>query len=217
MKDIKAFAFEFETKADGDSMIIEGYGSTFGNVDHGGDIVERGAFSKSLGLRMPKMLWQHDARQVPGLWEAASEDTKGLYLKGRFINTPLGRDVYEHAKEGAIDTMSIGYSVKQESYDADKKTRSLKEVALYEVSLVTFPMNEQARIVAVKAVPTTLREFEELLRDAGYSHQQAKHIAKMGFNKEADDLRDAADAALVQDLTNLANQLKGSHHGTLGN
>lgn len=209
MKQVKSFAFEYSTKADGDVTRIEGYGSTFGNTDLGGDVVQRGAFVKSLSERMPKMLWQHDIKQLPGVWERASEDTKGLYLEGFFLNTTLGRDVAEQSKHGAIETMSIGYGVKQAEYSADKKTRFLKELRLHEVSLVTFPMNEEARIIAVKSAPQTVREFEELLRDAGYSHAAAKAIAAHGF-KQADALRDADSDAIIESLNSLLNKLKGN-------
>lgn len=207
-KQFKSFGFEFATKTEGDVVRIEGYGSTFGNVDHGGDVVQRGAFVKSLAARMPKMFWQHDAKQIPGMWERASEDTKGLYLDGYFLNTTLGRDVAEQAKAGAIDTLSIGYVVKDAEFSSDKKTRTLKEVNLLEVSLVTFPMNDQARIVAVKSLPQTVREFEGFLRDAGYSVAEAKAIASRGF-KQADELRDADTDALIQSLNSVIHKLKG--------
>lgn len=207
-KEIKSFGFEFTTKAEGDVIRIEGYGSTFGNVDQGGDVVQRGAFVKSLESRMPKMFWQHDAKQIPGVWEKAAEDTKGLYLDGYFLNTTLGRDVAEQAKHGAIDSMSIGYGVKKAEFSADKKTRMLKELNLFEVSLVTFPMNELATITAVKSLPETVREFEEFLRDAGYSKAEATAIASRGF-KQVDAQRDADADAIIQSLNSLLTKIKG--------
>lgn len=207
-KELKSFGFEFTTKSEGDAIRIEGYGSTFGNVDQGGDIVQRGAFVKSLESRMPKMLWQHDVKQVCGIWEKAAEDTQGLYLSGYFLNTTLGRDVAEQAKHGAIDRMSIGYGVKKAEFSADKKTRMLKELNLFEVSLVTFPMNEEARIVSVKSLPATIREFEEFLRDAGYSKAEATAIASHGF-KQVDAQRDADAEAIIQSLNSLLTKIKG--------
>jgi len=206
-KQFKAFGFEFEAKADGDRMLIEGYGSTFGNIDHGNDIVISGAFKDSLQKRMPKMLWQHDKRQIPGVWREASEDSRGLYLKGEFLNTSLGRDVYEQAKAGAIDTMSIGYSAKD--FEIDSGVRTLKQVDLFEVSLVTFPMNEQARIVAVKGLPQTVREFENFLRDAGFGQEAAKIIVAKGFKALSGQREvEAEDAITIQAATKLAEYLK---------
>lgn len=209
--EMKAFGFEFEAKEDGNgAMVIEGYGSTFGNKDHGGDVVERGAFAESLKRRMPKMLWQHNMQEVPGVWEEAYEDTNGLYLKGRFIDTTLGRDVYTQAKEGAIDKLSIGYSVMD--YEQDNGVRRLKSLNLFEVSLVTFPMNEQATVVAVKNQPQTVREFEQFLRDAGFSKAKANAIASHGF-KAADSQRDVESTHAIEALTTLSNYLKGNPHG----
>lgn len=205
-KEIKAFGFEFEVKEAEGAMTIEGYGSTFGNTDQGGDIVLRGAFVKSLMNRKPKMLWQHDTRKVIGVWDDASEDTKGLYLKGSFVKTQQGMEAYELAKAGAIDTMSIGYSIVEADYEA--KTRLIKEANLFEVSLVTFPMNEQAKIIAVKSLPQTVREFEGFLRDAGFNREDATAIASRGF-KNADSLRDADNAAVLQSLNSLLTNLKG--------
>ena len=206
-REIKAFGFEFECKeSDEGKMTIEGYGSTFGNADNGGDVVQRGAFVKTLSERMPKMLWQHDTRKIAGLWNEASEDTKGLHLKGVFIKTQLGCEAYEMAKAGAIDTLSIGYSIVEA--DMDGRHRLLKEVKLYEVSLVTFPMNEQAKIIAIKSLPQSVREFEGFLRDAGFNRDDAKAIASRGF-KEADSLRDADNAAVIESLNNLLTKLKG--------
>jgi hypothetical protein len=205
-KEIKAFGFEFEVKESEGAMTIEGYGSTFRNTDRGGDIVQRGAFVKSLVKRMPKMLWQHDTRKVCGVWTEANEDSKGLYVKGSFVNTTLGRDSYELAKAGAIDTMSIGYSTNDCEYD--QKVRLIKEAELYEVSLVTFPMNEQAKIIAVKSLPQTVREFEGFLRDAGFNREDATAIASCGF-KKADSLRDADSAALLESLNSILTKIKG--------
>jgi len=205
-KEIKAFGFEFEVKESEGAMTIEGYGSTFGNTDLGGDVVMRGAFVKSLATRKPKMLWQHDTRKVCGVWDEASEDTKGLYLKGSFVKTQLGLEAYELSKAGAIDTMSIGYSVQDCEYD--QKTRLIKEASLYEVSLVTFPMNEQAKIIAVKSLPQTVREFEGFLRDAGFNREDATAIASCGF-KKADSLRDADSAALLESLNSILTKIKG--------
>ncbi len=135
----------------GEGGEIEGYGSVFDNVDQGGDIVAPGAFSNSLRLgRKVRMLFQHDSSRVIGTWDEIAEDDKGLRVKGKLlVNTTGGRDAYEQVKAGAIDGLSIGYrSLK--SMDRNGK-RVILQADLWEVSLVTFPMNEMARIDAVKA------------------------------------------------------------------
>lgn len=181
----KDSAVRFELKATDDgSMTIAGYGSTFGgDPDAYRDLIAPGAFTASLRERMPKMLYQHDSSRICGVWDEAYEDSKGLYLKGHFIDTTLGRDAYQEAKSGALASMSIGYSTKSYTYDEDADVRTLQEVKLWEVSLVTFPANENAIITSIKHnMPGTIREFEKLLRDAGgYSLQQAKAIAADGW------------------------------------
>jgi HK97 family phage prohead protease len=210
-KELKAFGFTFECKeAEGD-MIVEGYGSTFGNKDHGGDIVLRGAFAESLTKRSPKMLWQHNSGEPIGVWLEAREDNEGLYLKGKILPTALGKDAYTLLKAGAIDTMSIGYRVTEQEYTQEdsKSVRLIKKCELYEVSLVTFPMNEMAKVTSVKSeLPDNVRDFELFLRDAGYSRADARAIASCGF-KEAEYLRDAENAALIASLNSVINKLKG--------
>jgi Escherichia/Staphylococcus phage prohead protease len=126
---------------------FEGHGAIFGNVDLGGDTILPGAFKSLNSGRMPKMLYQHDQTKIAGLWTAMHEDSRGLYVKGRLINTPIGNQAYVEMKEGALDGLSIGY----ETVDSEgRNPRKLKEVNLWEVSLVTFPMNQAATIEAVK-------------------------------------------------------------------
>ena len=197
----KAFDFQFDVKEEGGVMRLRGYGAIFGNTDQGGDMMLPGCFKESLSRRLPKMGWQHDCRSLPGVWEVAREDTRGLYLEGRFIDTTLGRDAYVQAKEGAIDSLSIGYRTIEA--DFDNNIRLLKKVELYEVSLVTFPMNESARIVDVKHANEieTIREFESFLRDVGgFSAQRAKSIAAVGFKEAKSSHRDDGLEALSEAL-----------------
>jgi HK97 family phage prohead protease len=206
-------AFNIELKFDEQTGSVEGYASTFGNEDSYSDIVVPGAFKNSISGRMPKMLWQHFPNQPIGVWEAVKEDSKGLYVRGRFADTQLGRDARELAKIGAIDSMSIGFATKRERYDQEKRVRYLEEVELWEVSLVTFPANDQARIVNVKRAQniTNIRELEQFLRDVGLSCRQAKAVAAHGFaglNLSEDDLRDAG-AEVVEKLNKLELFLKG--------
>lgn len=202
--------FQFEMKAEGDAMTVEAYASTFGGApDAYGDVIEKGAYVASLEKLMPKMCYQHNLKLLPGRWTDAAEDNHGLYLKGFFINTPLGHQVREEAKSGAIDSVSIGYKTVESIYDPKTGIRKLKKIDLFEVSFVTFPANPAALIASVKEAPTTIRAFEEFLRDAGYSREQAKSIAARGF-KAAEDQRDAGDdlAALSKSLTDLTRKLK---------
>lgn len=151
--------FPFEMKLNETKRTIEGYASTFGNKDQVGDIVEKGAFKKTLAERAQrvKVLWQHS--EVIGKPLHMEEDSKGLYVEAYISKTSLGNDVIELVKDGVIDSMSIGYQVIKDKYDTANKSRLLKELKLHEFSLVTFPANEMAAITNVK----TAQEFKSIM------------------------------------------------------
>lgn len=172
---------DLELKAEGEEGIIEGYGSVFDVVDSGGDIVAAGAFRKSLKTgRRPKMLYQHDPSDVIGVWDEVREDGAGLRVRGKLLTgIDGGRKAWELVKAGAIDGLSIGYRTMSDKIKDGR--RVITEAALYEVSLVTFPMNEMARIDAVKAAQMTRRELERVLtQDAGLSRDVARRLMAGG-------------------------------------
>lgn len=179
----------------GDAGLIEGYGSVFDTVDQGGDIVAPGAFSSSLRAgRKVRMLMQHDAEKVIGVWDELTEDEKGLRVKGRILKSiAKGAEAYELVKENAIDGLSIGYRTIK-SMDRNGK-RVILQADLWEVSLVTFPMNELARVDAVKAAELTERELErKLTQDAGFSRSVARALMGGGHNA-IKAMQDAGDGA----------------------
>ncbi|MBU2982739.1 HK97 family phage prohead protease [Lentibacter algarum] len=136
-----------------DGTTIEGYASLFGACDQGGDVVAKGAYAASLKAllkegRSVKMLWQHDPTQPIGIWDEVREDARGLYVKGRLLeSTQKGREAAALIEAGAIDGLSIGYRTQKASKN-DKGQRLLTELELWEVSLVTFPMLPSARVGA---------------------------------------------------------------------
>lgn len=205
----KSFAIE-ELKATDEGRIVEGFGSTFGNVDSYGDIVMPGAFAKSIAARKPAMLWQHRTDMPIGVWDEMEETKKGLFLKGRIFDTQMGEDAYKLAKGGALSGLSIGFSTKNYEIDSKKNTRKLLELELFEVSLVTFPANEKATITGVKSRPETIRQFEEYLREAGFSQKDATTIALHGFKALSDQGEpDEEVLQAITAITNATNMLKG--------
>lgn len=179
---IKAYHDEDEDKNYG---TFEGYGSVFGNKDLGNDVIERGAFVKSLKRRKPqnvKLLYQHKSDMPIGVFDEIKEDEHGLVVKGRLaLKTQAGAEAYELLKMGALDGLSIGFRVnpKEVSYDKRGNKRIIKEVDLMEVSLVTFPMNPQATVRSVKGEDISIREWENGMRDAfSLSRSEAKMAAK---------------------------------------
>ena len=140
-----------EIKSDDAGFEVSGYVSTFGNVDHGGDVVMRGAFDTNLSSKTPvRFLFAHDSHQVLGLPLEFKSDDKGLFGRFKISQTQLGRDVHTLLKDGALDSFSIGYVPTDVEYD-DAGARLLKSVDLLECSVVAMPMNERALVTAVKA------------------------------------------------------------------
>jgi HK97 family phage prohead protease len=148
-------SFEAEFKANKRKRVIEGYASTFGNVDLGKDVVVQGAFEKTLQERLPKkqikMLYGH--RDPLGMPVMMKEDSRGLYVEGKVSETQLGNDTLALIEDEVINAMSIGYRTVKHEMDNESGIRYLKELKLYEFSPVVFPMNEEARISGVKSMP----------------------------------------------------------------
>ncbi|MDE1151399.1 MAG: HK97 family phage prohead protease [Micavibrio sp.] len=210
----------FELKFASETGVFEGYASVFGVTDATGDRIEKGAFARSLegALTMgqlPPLLWQHDPRQPIGAWREMWEDAHGLYVKGELFVSDIirAREAYRLLQEKVVTGLSIGYRALKSHRDAEG-IRVLTEIELIEVSMVTFPANDHARINRVKSqlmegrVPTP-REFETFLRDAGFSRRQAKGLVADGYKSLAP--RDAAagkdtfaagdDAQALRDLS----------------
>ena len=212
--EIKKIVFESEVKSDAKG-IFTGYGSIFGNEDQGNDIVKKGAFTKSLTRRPPskvKMLFQHKTDEPIGVFTDIYEDNKGLFVKGQLaMGTQKGREAYELLKMGALDGMSIGFKADpdKQGYNENKRgVRTLKEVDLMEISLVTFPMNESALIQTVKGNAKNIREWEKILRDAGGLSRTESKIGAKALS-EALNQRDAEDKQSLADLIlKVANKLK---------
>lgn len=131
---------------------FSGYASVFETVDCQGDRVLKGAFQKSLSTtKVPKMLWQHDAKEPIGLWHTLREDHKGLYVEGQLLlELQRGREAYSLLKKGVLDGLSIGCTVQKSDFSEEDGVREIKDADLVEISLVTFAANQDARVMAVK-------------------------------------------------------------------
>lgn len=147
-------AFKLDIKADdvSDAGTFVGYGSVFGNRDLGGDVVESGAFKRSLKENgIPALLWQLDTRNPIGIYKEVTEDRSGLKVRGELnLETTQGREAHALLKQGALGGLSIGYSIKESHYDRKTNTHHLQDLDLFEISLVTMPMNPQATVSGVK-------------------------------------------------------------------
>lgn len=198
----------FEVKNIEDDGTFIAYGSTFGNVDLVGDIVEKGAFKKSLeekGAAGVKMFLQHNSNDIIGKYTRIYEDEKGLVIEGKFYlgNIQKADETYFLLKQGEITQFSIGYRVVKKAFDSNGNCL-LKELDLIEVSPVTFPANPSAQLLAVKSVSEmSEKEFERKLRDAvGLSRNEAKTLMSEGF--KALKQRDAEDEQTKSEADALA-------------
>lgn len=189
-------SFDYEVKAVKEDGLFSGYGSVFGNVDSYNEVVAPGAFTESLrdvrskGRTFP-VLWQHRSGEPIGNWDidTLKEDSHGLFGDGALWldDAPYAKVAYRGMQTKAITGLSIGYYVREDSYDEKTRIRTLKRLDLIEISIVTNPANEDARIDAVKAMIAhgtlpSLKEFEQILREAGFSKSQSAVIANRGLS-----------------------------------
>lgn len=135
--------------------VFSGYAAVFERIDQGRDVIARGAFTRTLRERNAnsvKLLWQHDPKTPIGRVELLREDEHGLFMRGRLsLEAMRGRDAHALLKTGALDGLSIGYRVRQAEADRMRSIRRLIDIDLWEVSVVTFPMQSAARVRAVKS------------------------------------------------------------------
>lgn len=137
---------------------IEGYASLYNVEDSDADAVLPGAFDASLAEwraqgRTPPLLWQHDPAQPIGCWTMLKSDKTGLYVRGQLFVGEIARaaEAYALLKRGALSGLSIGYRPEVARRDAKRGVRLLERIRLFEISLVTFPALEAARVSSVKA------------------------------------------------------------------
>lgn len=181
-RDLPLELAEIKLAKDGEAVEFEGYASVWGRVDSYGDTVIKGAFTEALKERRPMMLFGHSPGRVPGKWVSYDEDDKGLKVRGQL--TPghsEASDIAASLKHGSLNGLSIGGFSKD--WEAQKNGgRVIKVFDLFEVSIVSMPAEQEARIdtATVKAACesfTKLSEFEDFLCDtAGLSKRAATAV-----------------------------------------
>lgn len=195
---------------------FEGYAATFGNMDRVDDVIEKGAFSKTLDKgRRIKLLWQHSESNIIGSIMEAKEDDQGLFIKGRInLGTEQGREAYALLKAGDIDEMSIGFAMKRSDYEygcedddsSKKQVRKIKSLTLYEISLVTEPANTEAVVTDVKKLTEdidgadSLSDMEEILREKGFSKKQACGVVSKIKKFLVDDQGDPEEKSIKKEV-----------------
>lgn len=220
MQMIEKRNIQLRIKAVTDTGEFSGYGSVFGVKDSGGDIVVKGAFEESLDEwkskgKLPAMLWQHKTDEPLSAYTVMEEDDEGLYFEGKLLidADPLAKRAHAHLKAGSVDGMSIGYNLAEDGfqYDPEKEAFILSKIDLWELSIVTFPSNDQARVQTVKRalasgdIPQP-KLVERYLRDV-MSVQQAKAFMAEGYSGIS--LRDAGnDAECVKAVQSIIGSLQ---------
>jgi HK97 family phage prohead protease len=211
--------FKFFMKAVADTGSFEGMAAVYGNVDLGGDVIEPGAFTRTIknsGGKVP-LLWQHDQREPIGMG-VLRDSKEGLMIQGKLV---MESDVAQKAlglmKADVLTGLSIGYDTVVSEYDKAKDVRKLKELKLYEVSLVTFPMNPRAQVSSVKQACDNFAEFLEQIKSGEITRDIKSQLLIMrdqisalissdsgNHFEESPAMQDASDS----DLHSLMNSIK---------
>jgi HK97 family phage prohead protease len=162
----------FEIKSIDEAGRFYGYASVFNLEDSFHDVILPKAFAGTLERksnigREIKLLWQHSPEKPIGVFDKIEEDSVGLYVEGRILmDVEKGREAYALMKSGAISGLSIGYSVKNASIDKNTGVRTISEIDLFEISVVTFPANKYANITYIKSknLITETKEYKSIER-----------------------------------------------------
>lgn len=226
---VKHLAPVMQIKADEKTPgLFEGYASVFNNVDMFGEKVLPGAFIDSLvarkrsnGRTSIKMFWSHNPSEPIGKWLDLAEDSKGLFAKGQLnLEVQRAKEIHSLMLDDSIDGMSIGY--REVEVEFDDGILLLQKLDLMEVSVVAMPANPRATIDDVKSAhralefeklcaalregkPRPVKEFEDLLREAGVPKSMATAIASVGYAKA---IRSESDGCL-EALNELRSSLAG--------
>lgn len=202
----KDLSFKLELKENSDDLdfvTLEGLASTFGNIDRTGDVIEKGAFKNTIklmksGERVVRLLNQHRMDQPIGIVDSLKETDEGLFMVARMPReNSMVKDMVPLLKMKALSDFSIGFNI-TESENLDNGNRIIKEIDLWEVSVVTIPANEKAKITSVKKdseeekivdihkaeAITSKRDFERTLRDSGLFTRKAAEILTKRFNED---------------------------------
>lgn len=155
--------------------VVTGYAAVWNRRDVFGDLVQPGAFARSLAAHRaagtrPLMLRSHDPRLIVGTWQDISEDATGLKVTGTLVlESRDGADTHALLKAGAMDGLSIGFRTRRAT-PAKGGGRLVHQVDLFEISLVGRPAQHLARVASVRAAPdfpglaADIRRFTAQLR-----------------------------------------------------
>ena len=191
MREIRNYNLKLKGLAD--TGEFEGVASVYGNKDSYGDVVEAGAFTKTI-QENPEIavLYQH----YDPIGKGTVEDSAGgLLIRGKLLlEVKQAQEAYALAKANIVKGLSIGYRVIKDEWDSAKQVRRLLEVKLYEVSLVTFPANELAGITGIKGFD--FAAWEDIMQEvkAGRTLSAATRARLQKLSDDIQALLSEADA-----------------------
>lgn len=195
-KIVKPKNLQFKITEDEDGTgYIEGYASVFGNIDTMNEVVQEGAFAKTLGenLQAGKVKFvdfhnsMRSSEDILGVVEEAEEDEHGLKFKARLSSTDRAQNVRTKIKEGILDALSIGYDVIQD--EVEDNIRYLKELKLWEISVVSWGANPEAGVTGVK------QDFTKQLEEITWRAKEGRVLSKRNYEK-VQEAKQALEALL---------------------
>nr|DAH28799.1 MAG TPA: prohead serine protease [Caudoviricetes sp.] len=194
------YAIKSENLAVKDDGYISGYCSVFGQVDTYDDTIEPHAYDAVVASgTKPLMFFNHASYCVPiGVWDKLSVDGRGLFIEGRLnLNNKQGKEVFDALKFGSMNGLSVAITMQDEDVECDDEgIRHIKNVReLYEVSIVNFPADKNARISDIKSdTIKSIRDVEHSLCEVGFSQTDAKGVISLVKTALTKEQRDADKA-----------------------
>lgn len=194
------YAIKSENLVVKDDGYISGYCSVFGQVDTYNDTIEPHAYDAVVASgTKPLMFFNHAIYCVPiGVWDKLSVDRRGLFIEGRLnLNNKQGKEVFEALKFGSLNGLSVAICMQDEDVEYDDEgIRHIKNVReLYEVSIVNFPADKNARISDIKSdTIKSIRDVEHSLCEVGFSQTDAKGVISLVKTALTQEQRDAEKA-----------------------
>lgn len=205
----RAFKFKLEeakdSTTDSNIGIVKGYLAVFGNVDYYDDVIEPGAFKKTISENASwPFLWMHDPHNPIGRIFLLREDAHGLWMEAEvYKDIQQGREGWILLMRKAITGLSIGFDAIKWIYDETAKVRRILEIKLWEGSEVTFPANDLATVVETRGLPANhVKLLKALNRLEGVPEMLKAGFLKAGKSKERKDV-DQAESLLDAALDNL--------------
>lgn len=199
---------------------VEGYASVFGVIDEDGEVVDKGAFKKTTRERVPKNAVKFvdfhnsltSSEEILGVVEEAEEDEHGLWFKARLSKTERAQNVRTKIKEGILDSLSIGYDVIDDEMDREDGVRHLKELRLWEVSVVSWGANPEASVTQVKQ--PTGKQVLSVLENYKHELKEGRVLSQSNYSRIQSNVESIREAAQdLEALLDSAEPEESTHRG----